>query len=764
MLNPSDLSDADGEYVEVYNTTGTAIDLEGWTIQDDGSDRHTIGERLVVPAGGYGLLCKTLSAADGCSYAFGADVAVANGADELELVDPEGTVVERIAYDVGAAWPDPNGAAMVFTGTSEDDTNDGTLWVEATARQPGFDLTHGTDRGSPGIRGTDQRMDVVQTAADVEGWRLMAAPVPGLTVQWLLDTGANVQGINQHDPSSDPNVFVRYDGPGGATGQEYWRSATDAADALESGWGFLWNPNGQNLPTTFRTTKPSSLPAGDLTLTGIPVDEQWHAIGNPFPNPITIDGFNLAEAAFSTTLQVWDPSAGTYRTLTQGTGADALAPMAGAWVQRVNATGTSTDLTFPASSQSVGGAPFYKAAPGAGSGFVHLTLTGYDDRGAVVTVDEAATVLLRDEAGAGLDVHDARKLTPISPSYATVAFDGPAGDETLLRAVASYEWPQERRDVPFDVVTAGSPRVATFRLTWPDVQIPAEYEVSLIDRVTNTVVDLRSEVEYDLRAGGEAEATRSQAIEDDPAISRVTSTGWARGSAGLTFPAGTPLRRLEPSMRMSAGPGASTTAKAGAGAARFALVISTSPIPIEMATFTAQLADRSAVLEWRTATEQVNQGFHVEQRSGDERFRAVGFVPGVGTTNEPQRYSFRTDPLSFGVTTFRLRQVDVDGTETVTRTIDVHVRPDAPITIDAPNPHPVTGRARITVAAREAADVTVDLYDVLGRRIQTLHDGPVQSDQTMGLTLDGASLPSGIYFLRATGGGATVTRRISVVR
>jgi len=361
-------------------------------------------------------------------------------------------------------------------------------------------------------------------------------------------------------------------------------------------------------------------------------------------------------------------------------------------------------------------------------------------------------------------VHDARKLTPISPSYATVAFDGPAGDETLLRAVASYEWPQERRDVPFDVVTAGSPRVATFRLTWPDVQIPAEYEVSLIDRVTNTVVDLRSEVEYDLRAGGEAEATRSQAIEDDPAISRVTSTGWARGSAGLTFPAGTPLRRLEPSMRMSAGPGASTTAKAGAGAARFALVISTSPIPIEMATFTAQLADRSAVLEWRTATEQGNQGFHVEQRSGDERFRAVGFVPGVGTTNEPQRYSFRTDPLSFGVTTFRLRQVDVDGTETVTRTIDVHVRPDAPITIDAPNPHPVTGRARITVAAREAADVTVDLYDVLGRRIQTLHDGPVQSDQTMGLTLDGASLPSGIYFLRATGGGATVTRRISVVR
>ncbi|HHP7238789.1 lamin tail domain-containing protein [Longibacter sp.] len=762
MQNPSDLSDADGEYVELYNTTGTDIDLEGWTVRDDGSDRHVIGERLVVPAGGYRLLCKTLSAADGCSYAFGAEMAVANGADELELVDPDGTVVERIAYDGGAVWPDPNGAAMVFTGTSEDDTNDGTLWVEATARQPGFDLASGTDLGSPGIRGTDQRMDVVQTAADVEGWRLMAAPVPGLTVQWLVDNGAHVQGINQNDPSSDPNVFVRYDGPGGATEQEYWRPATDAADALEPGWGFLWNPNGTNLPTTFRTTKPSTLPAGDFTLSGIPTDEQWHVIGNPFPNPITIDDINLAARSFSTTLQVWDPSAATYRTLTQDTGADALAAMAGAWVQRVNTTGTSTQLTVPARSQSVRGAPFYKAVPGSDPGFVHLTLTGYDDRGEVVTVDEAATLILRDEAGEALDVYDARKLTPITASYATIAFDGPAGEKGALRAVASHDWPQERRDVPFDVVTAGSPSVATYRLTWPEVQIPAEYEISLIDRATDAVVDLRSESQYELTAGGEAQATRSQAVEAGPATVRVTSTGWARGSAGLTSPSATPLRRIEPSMRTSAD--APATAKANADAARFVLVISTSPIPVEMATFTAKLDNRSAVLEWTTATEQANQGFHVEQRVKDEGFRAVGFVPGAGTTNKPKRYSFRSDPLDIGVTTFRLRQVDADGTETVTRTIDVRVRQDEPIVIDAPSPHPVTGTARIFVAVRDAAEMTVDLYDVLGRRIQTLHHGPVQSGQTVGLTIDGASLPSGIYFLRATGNGATVTRRISVVR
>ena len=51
MQNPLAVSDANGEWFEVYNTTDHPIDMLGMTIRDDGSDSHVIGENLIVPSG-----------------------------------------------------------------------------------------------------------------------------------------------------------------------------------------------------------------------------------------------------------------------------------------------------------------------------------------------------------------------------------------------------------------------------------------------------------------------------------------------------------------------------------------------------------------------------------------------------------------------------------------------------------------------------------------------------------------------------------------
>ena len=37
MVNPSAVSDANGEFVELYNAGATAVDLQGWTLRDDGT-------------------------------------------------------------------------------------------------------------------------------------------------------------------------------------------------------------------------------------------------------------------------------------------------------------------------------------------------------------------------------------------------------------------------------------------------------------------------------------------------------------------------------------------------------------------------------------------------------------------------------------------------------------------------------------------------------------------------------------------------------
>ncbi|ARA92874.1 hypothetical protein AWN76_006655 [Rhodothermaceae bacterium RA] len=167
MQNPRDVNDSAGEWFEVFNPTTAAIDLEGWTIRDDDSDSHVITASVVVPAGGFAVLCRNADPGTNggltCDYEY-ASFQLANGADEVILEDPSGTEVDRVAYDGGSLWPDPNGASMVFNGQPTDDNNDPAFWVEALERQATY-TGAGTDLGSPGSAGSLQSALPVELTA-----------------------------------------------------------------------------------------------------------------------------------------------------------------------------------------------------------------------------------------------------------------------------------------------------------------------------------------------------------------------------------------------------------------------------------------------------------------------------------------------------------------------------------------------------------------------------------------------------------------------
>lgn len=78
-------------------------------------------------------------------------------------------------------------------------------------------------------------------------------------------------------------------------------------------------------------------------------------------------------------------------------------------------------------------------------------------------------------------------------------------------------------------------------------------------------------------------------------------------------------------------------------------------------------------------------------------------------------------------------------------------------------PNPATTTATVEYALAEAANVTVRLYDVLGRRIATLVDGAKRAGvhQTR---VDASTLDSGVYFLRLRTGDTMHTQRLTVVR
>ncbi|GAB5536849.1 MAG: hypothetical protein Rubg2KO_30980 [Rubricoccaceae bacterium] len=75
------------------------------------------------------------------------------------------------------------------------------------------------------------------------------------------------------------------------------------------------------------------------------------------------------------------------------------------------------------------------------------------------------------------------------------------------------------------------------------------------------------------------------------------------------------------------------------------------------------------------------------------------------------------------------------------------------------NPSPAG--ASVTLTAPVASEVTLELFDVVGRRVATLVDGPVLGEQTVRLS---DALASGVYVLRLTTESGSLARTLTVVR
>jgi hypothetical protein len=121
------------------------------------------------------------------------------------------------------------------------------------------------------------------------------------------------------------------------------------------------------------------------------------------------------------------------------------------------------------------------------------------------------------------------------------------------------------------------------------------------------------------------------------------------------------------------------------------------------------------------------------------------------------------EQLAYGRHWFRLRQVGADGTARPSRTVTAVVAPSEGLAVQA-YPNPVTADARVTVSTGRPQDVTLTVYDLLGRRVARLYEGRVTPAEPVRRRLDGAALGSGAYFVRAQGGTGAATTRLTVVR
>ena len=145
LQNPGG-SDAGREWFEVFNPDDEPVDLYGWTIKDDDVDTHKIEVHVSVSAHGYAVLAASTDVPEAI-YSWGGGLALANGRDELLLLDGNDTLVDRVAWDDGRTFPDPSGASMSLDPAwlTAEGNDDGSAWcVSAASAGPDG------DRATPG--------------------------------------------------------------------------------------------------------------------------------------------------------------------------------------------------------------------------------------------------------------------------------------------------------------------------------------------------------------------------------------------------------------------------------------------------------------------------------------------------------------------------------------------------------------------------------------------------------------------------------------
>jgi hypothetical protein len=200
---------------------------------------------------------------------------------------------------------------------------------------------------------------------------------------------------------------------------------------------------------------------------------------------------------------------------------------------------------------------------------------------------------------------------------------------------------------------------------------------------------------------------------------------------------------------------------------RWTLGSESAPLPVELAGFDGTVSDRGVDLTWQTTEETNNAGFEIQRKrtdvSGEASWKKIGFVDGTGTTSESRTYEFTDADLPYAADSlrYRLRQVDVDGTGSVSEPILVGRTVDE-LELLGTYPNPARSRATVRFAVPERQTVTLRLYDMLGRRVRTVVNDPQEGRKQMQVSL--SDLSSGIYFLRLAAGDHMRTQKLTVVR
>ena len=187
-------------------------------------------------------------------------------------------------------------------------------------------------------------------------------------------------------------------------------------------------------------------------------------------------------------------------------------------------------------------------------------------------------------------------------------------------------------------------------------------------------------------------------------------------------------------------------------------------VPVELTSFTGAQNGTTITLNWNTATELNNRGFDVERTEGNQNnWQSIGFVQGSGTSTNPHAYTFSDNNLDAGSYSYRLKQVDNDGSSEYINLAESFTVEPGSYSLSQNYPNPFNPTTMIKYSVPEKNQVTIKIYNVLGSQVALLVN-EIKPAGSYEVSFDASGLSSGVYYYTISAGKFTSTKKMILMK
>lgn len=170
------------------------------------------------------------------------------------------------------------------------------------------------------------------------------------------------------------------------------------------------------------------------------------------------------------------------------------------------------------------------------------------------------------------------------------------------------------------------------------------------------------------------------------------------------------------------------------------------PLTAEMTAFEGRAEITGHHLFWNTASEINNEKFLLQHSTDAIHFETIVELAGAGTVSSPRNYDYLDENAPTGVSYYRLKQVDYDGSFVMSRIVSLEkVTPGQSLEITEVFPVPSVEGVTVRFNHKSSASISLQLRDLEGRILkEQLIEGQIGSNE---VRLSHANIESGMYLV-----------------